>query len=125
MNADVTLDLTGLSCPAPLLGAKRVLDDLKSGQVLMLISDCPGTFDDLSAWVKHTDHDLVSTEKVERSVARASQPRRFVEAIWRGDAGEGGAIWRIRFPSGVVLESSAPLTLEEALRLIDRLGGAS
>jgi tRNA 2-thiouridine synthesizing protein A len=65
MNADVTLDLTGLSCPAPLLGAKRVLDDLKSGQVLMLISDCPGTFDDLSAWVKHTDHDLVSTEKVE------------------------------------------------------------
>ena len=63
MNADVTLDLTGLSCPAPLLGAKRVLDDLKAGQVLMLISDCPGTFDDLSAWVKHTDHSLVSTEK--------------------------------------------------------------
>lgn len=64
-------------------------------------------------------------EKVERSLERASQPRRFVEAIRRGDAGEGGAIWRIRFPSGVVLESSAPLALEEALRLIDRLGGAS
>jgi tRNA 2-thiouridine synthesizing protein A len=64
INADVTLDLSGLSCPAPLLGAKRVLDDLKPGQLLMLISDCPGTFDDLSAWVRQTDHDLVSTEKI-------------------------------------------------------------
>jgi transposase-like protein len=64
-------------------------------------------------------------QKVEASVPRSSQPRRFVEAIRRADAGEGGALWRIRFPSGVVLESSAPLVLEEALRLIDRLGGAS
>jgi len=64
-------------------------------------------------------------QKVEPSVPRASQPRRFVEGIRRADAGAGGATWRIRFPSGVVLESSAPLALEEALRLIDRLGGAS
>ena len=64
-------------------------------------------------------------QKVEPSVPRTSQPRRFVEAIRRADAREGGVIWRIRFPSGVVLESSAPLALEEALRLIDRLGGAS
>lgn len=67
MNAKptVTLDLTGLTCPAPLLGAKRVLDDLDAGQVLLLVSDCPGTFDDISAWVKLTDHELVSTEKGE------------------------------------------------------------
>jgi len=64
-------------------------------------------------------------QKVEFSVPRVSQPRRFVEAIQSADAREGGASWRIRFPSGVVLESSAPLTLDEALRLIDRLGGAS
>jgi tRNA 2-thiouridine synthesizing protein A len=61
----ITLDLTGLSCPAPLLGAKRVLDDLDSGQVLLLVSDCPGTFDDVSAWVRHTDHELIGTEKGE------------------------------------------------------------
>jgi len=65
MNAKptVTLDLTGLTCPAPLLGAKRVLDDLDPGQVLLLVSDCPGTFDDISAWVKLTDHELLATEK--------------------------------------------------------------
>ncbi len=61
----VTLDLTGLTCPAPLLGAKRVLDDLDAGQVLLLVSDCPGTFDDVSAWVNHTDHELIGTEKGE------------------------------------------------------------
>ncbi|MCL4801267.1 MAG: sulfurtransferase TusA family protein [Burkholderiales bacterium] len=62
---DVALDLSGLACPAPLLGAKQVMDDLAPGQVLMLVSDCPGTFDDLSAWVKYTDHELVGHEKVE------------------------------------------------------------
>jgi TusA-related sulfurtransferase len=62
---DVALDLSGLSCPAPLLGAKQVMDDLAPGQVLMLVSDCPGTFDDLSAWVKYTDHELVTHEKAE------------------------------------------------------------
>jgi tRNA 2-thiouridine synthesizing protein A len=61
----VTLDLCGLSCPAPLLGAKRVLDDLDAGQVLLLVSDCPGTPDDISAWVNVTDHELVGTEKGE------------------------------------------------------------
>jgi TusA-related sulfurtransferase len=67
---DVTLDLSGLSCPAPLLGARQVMDDLKPGQVLKLVSDCPGTPDDVAAWVKVTDHELVEREKVEgRKVA--------------------------------------------------------
>lgn len=61
----VTLDLSGLSCPAPLLGAKRVLDDLDAGQVLLLVSDCPGTPDDISAWVSVTAHELIGTEKGE------------------------------------------------------------
>jgi len=65
IKAEVTLDLCGLACPAPLLGAKRVLDDLEPGQVLLLVSDCPGTYDDVSAWVAHTDHELLRTERAE------------------------------------------------------------
>ncbi len=61
---NVTLDLSGLACPAPLLGAKRVLNDLSAGEVLALISDCPGTKDDLFAWVKHTDHEILRTTKL-------------------------------------------------------------
>ena len=57
----VTLDMSGMSCPAPLLGAKKVIDDLQQGQVLLLISNCPGTSDDLFAWVKYTDNEIAST----------------------------------------------------------------
>ncbi len=60
----ITLDLSGLSCPAPLLGAKQVIDDLRVGQVLLLISDCPGTSDDLFAWVKYTDNQIAATARM-------------------------------------------------------------
>jgi TusA-related sulfurtransferase len=59
----VTLDMRGTHCPAPLLGAKRIVDDLKPGEVLVLYSDCPGTPDDLFAWVKYTDNHIAKTER--------------------------------------------------------------
>ena len=59
----VTLDMRGTSCPAPLLGAKRIVDDLAPGEVLLLLSDCPGTPDDLFAWSRHTDHHVVRSER--------------------------------------------------------------
>jgi TusA-related sulfurtransferase len=62
-HVDVTLDLRGLSCPAPLLGAKKLMDDLAAGQVLMLLSDCPGTQADLFSWVKYTDNEIARTER--------------------------------------------------------------
>jgi len=62
MHPNVKLDLRGLTCPAPLLGAKRVVDDLKKEQVLLLISDCPGTKDDLFAWAEQTHNDVLKTE---------------------------------------------------------------
>lgn len=58
-----TLDFSGMACPAPLVGAKRVVDDLQPGQTLVLISDCPGTPDDLAAWSKVTGHEVLATEK--------------------------------------------------------------
>ena len=62
LHANVTLDMRGLTCPAPLLGAKRVVDDLKKEQVLLLISDCPGTKDDLFAWAEQTHNKVLKTE---------------------------------------------------------------
>ena len=63
LHADAMLDLKGLTCPGPLLGAKRVVDDLNAGQVLLLVSDCPGTHADLLAWVKQTGNQVLMTEK--------------------------------------------------------------
>ncbi len=59
----VMLDMSGMACPSPLVGAKRVVDDLQAGQVLLLISDCPGTSDDLAAWARITGNEVLSSEK--------------------------------------------------------------
>jgi TusA-related sulfurtransferase len=61
---NVVLDMKGLSCPRPLIGAKRMVDELAAGQVLLLISDCPGTQDDLFAWAKQTGNQILKTEKM-------------------------------------------------------------
>jgi len=63
-QATVTLDTSGLPCPAPLLGAKKLVDDLQPGQTLRLISDCPGTADDLHAWARFTGNQVMETKKL-------------------------------------------------------------
>lgn len=61
----VTLDVCGLPCPAPLLGAKKIVDDLQPGQTLTLVSDCPGTADDLFAWARYTGNQVLESRKLE------------------------------------------------------------
>ena len=61
-HAHVVLDMKGLTCPAPLLGAKKIVDDLKEEQIMLLISDCPGTQDDLIAWAKQTGNQVLKAE---------------------------------------------------------------
>lgn len=62
LHANIKLDMRGLTCPAPLLGAKRVVDDLKNEQILLLMSDCPGTRDDLFSWAAQTRNNVLKTE---------------------------------------------------------------
>jgi TusA-related sulfurtransferase len=62
LHANVKLDMRGLSCPAPLLGAKRIVNDLNNEQILLLISDCPGTQDDLYSWAEQTGNQILKTE---------------------------------------------------------------
>jgi len=69
-KAHVTLDMKGAACPGPLLGARRVLDELLAGEVLLLISDCPATRDDLHSWPKYADVEILKTEKLPRGATR-------------------------------------------------------
>lgn len=62
-TANVTLDVKGATCPGPLVGAKRIVDDLAEGQILLLVSDCPGTEADLFAWSRVTGNQVIATEK--------------------------------------------------------------
>lgn len=63
IKPNIVVDMTGQVCPHPLLGAKRVLDDMKTGEVLLLKSDCPGTRDDLFSWAKATGNEVIHSEK--------------------------------------------------------------
>jgi len=62
------VDLSGLGCPGTLLGARHILDALREGQVLLLLSDCAGTRDDLVAWARQTGNELIACEPRERGV---------------------------------------------------------
>ena len=60
------VDLTGLTCPRPILGAREILEGLRDGQVLLLLSDCPGTRDDLFSWARQTNNEVIHTEPRDR-----------------------------------------------------------
>ncbi|MGE0312319.1 MAG: sulfurtransferase TusA family protein [Lautropia sp.] len=59
----VTLDVTGLSCPGPIIGVKKLIMEMEPGEVLMLISDCPATREDLFTWAQHTNNRVLRTER--------------------------------------------------------------
>jgi TusA-related sulfurtransferase len=63
IEANIRLDLKGLSCPGPIIGAKRLIDTLAEGQVLLMISDCPGTKDDLYVWAENTGNRVLKAER--------------------------------------------------------------
>lgn len=62
IKPNIIVDMTGLVCPHPLLGAKQVLEDMKTGEVLLLKSDCLGIRDDLFSWAKATGNEIARSE---------------------------------------------------------------
>ena len=55
------------------------------------------------------------------SSPRRSRSTRFVEAIGRVEPRDPAVTWRVRFPSGVIFESVAPLSHDDVLHLVDSL----
>ena len=64
VTANLTLDMSGMTCPGPMLSAKKLSDDIDEGQVILLISDCPGTKDDLKSWGMHTGHSILKIDEI-------------------------------------------------------------
>lgn len=55
------LDARGLSCPLPILKAKKAINAINSGEVLKIIATDPGSVKDFEAFAKQTGHDLMET----------------------------------------------------------------
>lgn len=62
-EANVTLDLKGLSCPMPVVKTKKALDSLQPGQVLFVESTDKGSKADIPAMLKRTGNELLEVQE--------------------------------------------------------------
>jgi len=69
VNATTTVDAKGLSCPMPIVKAKKALDGMQSGDVMALEATDKGSVNDFQSWVKRTNNELLKIEE-EDSVYR-------------------------------------------------------
>lgn len=60
MDIHKELDTRGLSCPLPILKAKKALADMQSGEVLKVISTDPGSVRDFQAFARQTGNELLN-----------------------------------------------------------------
>jgi len=60
---DKTLDACGLCCPGPLMQVKASIDQMNEGQVLKVLASDPGFFEDIKAWSKRTNNELLDISK--------------------------------------------------------------
>jgi tRNA 2-thiouridine synthesizing protein A len=63
MKADETLDCVGLYCPMPIVHTARKIKELKSGQVLEVLSDDEGIKEDMPSWCKTTGNECMGMEE--------------------------------------------------------------
>ena len=57
------VDLTGLSCPGPLMELQKAMERIASGDVLLARASDPGFFADSAAWAEAAGHRMISRSK--------------------------------------------------------------
>ena len=50
-----TLDVTGESCPMPVIKTKAAIDEIDAGGVLEVVATDPGTMSDIDGWATGTN----------------------------------------------------------------------
>jgi tRNA 2-thiouridine synthesizing protein A len=53
------VDARGSACPGPLMEAKKAIGKVKVGEVLEVLSNDPGTKDDIPLWAKKVGHEFI------------------------------------------------------------------
>ena len=60
-----TVDARGSACPGPLLEAKKGMGNVQVGQVLEILSNDPGSRNDIPRWAKKVGHDYLGMLSVD------------------------------------------------------------
>ena len=64
MDFQKELDTRGLTCPLPILKAKKALADMAAGEILKVIATDPTTVRDFQAFARQTGNELVEQQHV-------------------------------------------------------------
>ncbi len=59
IKANSVVDARGSACPGPLLEAKKGIGKVKVGEILEVISNDPGTKNDIPVWAKKVGHEYL------------------------------------------------------------------
>ena len=59
IKADIELDLTGLSCPMPLLKTKLALNGMEVDQVVKVVATDPGSEKDFHLFADQSNHQIL------------------------------------------------------------------
>ena len=62
INCNKTIDLSGLSCPLPILRTKKTLSEMSHGEVLEVITTDPGAPHDFEAFCRQTSNILLTSD---------------------------------------------------------------
>ena len=63
-KVDKEVDASGLTCPLPILKAKKALAEMQSGEVLKVTATDSGSEHDFPTFAKQTGNDLLASEKL-------------------------------------------------------------
>ena len=63
LQAERTLDCTGMLCPIPVIKTSKTIKEMQVGQVLKMIATDPGAPADMEAWARQTGNELVDSHK--------------------------------------------------------------
>ncbi len=62
MHIHKEIDTRGLNCPLPILKAKKLLNEMQSGELLRVVSTDAGSVRDFQAFARQTGNDLVEQQ---------------------------------------------------------------
>lgn len=59
----VALDARGLSCPLPILKAKKAINRMQAGDILEITATDPGSVSDLDAFCRETGNEMLASQQ--------------------------------------------------------------
>jgi len=78
------LDASGLTCPLPVLKARKLLIGMRPGEILEVVTTDPMSVVDMPVFCAQAGHTILREEKLD-SLREEKQGSRFVFAIERGN----------------------------------------